>query len=173
MVNRIKLLCENRKISIKQLERDLGFGNGTIRRWDENMPSIARIASVADYFDVSISWLMGESGTSDLLLLTALDNGLLTDGQLHQIANMGDDSKYRREAERETGITIDSPITDKGKELEGRDPKAMDNKKSPTPEGAELDPVTRELFEIVNGSNEDELNALLEMARLIKKRRDL
>lgn len=45
--------------------------------------------------------------------------------------------------------------------------------KSPTPEGAELDPVTRELFEIVNGSNEDELKALLEMARLIKKRRDL
>lgn len=48
-----------------------------------------------------------------------------------------------------------------------------EKEKSPTPEGAELDPVTRELFEIVNGSDEDELKALLEMARLIKKRRDL
>ena len=48
-----------------------------------------------------------------------------------------------------------------------------EKEKNPTPEGAELDPVTRELFEIVNGSNEDELKALLEMARLIKKRRDL
>ena len=44
--------------------------------------------------------------------------------------------------------------------------------KSPAPEGAELNPVTRELFEIVNTSDEDELKALLEMARLIKKRRD-
>ena len=37
---------------------------------------------------------------------------------------------------------------------------------------SELDPVTRELFDIVNSSDEDELKALLEMARLIKKRRD-
>ena len=37
---------------------------------------------------------------------------------------------------------------------------------------SELDPVTKELFDIVNSSDEDELKALLEMARLIKKRRD-
>lgn len=36
---------------------------------------------------------------------------------------------------------------------------------------SELDPVTQELFEIVNNSDEDELKALLEMARLIRKRR--
>ena len=44
--------------------------------------------------------------------------------------------------------------------------------KSPAPESAELDPVTRELFDIVNTSDEDELKTLLEMARLIKKRRN-
>ena len=37
---------------------------------------------------------------------------------------------------------------------------------------SELDPVTKEIFDIVNSSDEDELKALLEMARLIKKRRD-
>lgn len=47
-----------------------------------------------------------------------------------------------------------------------------ENKKSPAPDGAELDPVTRELFEIVNTSDEDEIKALLEMAKLIKKRRN-
>lgn len=47
-----------------------------------------------------------------------------------------------------------------------------DQKEKPTTEvGSELDPVTQELFEIVNSSDEDELKALLEMARLIKKRR--
>lgn len=47
-----------------------------------------------------------------------------------------------------------------------------ENKKSPAPEGTELDPVTQELYDIVNTSDKDELNALLEMARLIKKRRN-
>ena len=47
-----------------------------------------------------------------------------------------------------------------------------DNKKSPAPESAELDPVTQELYDIVNTSDMDELKALLEMARLIKKRRN-
>lgn len=46
------------------------------------------------------------------------------------------------------------------------------NKKSPAPEGAELDPVTKELYDIVNTSDADELKALLEMARLLKKRRN-
>ena len=48
----------------------------------------------------------------------------------------------------------------------------LDNEKSPTPDGVELDPVTQELFDIVNSSDEDELKTLLEMARLIKKRRN-
>jgi transcriptional regulator with XRE-family HTH domain len=47
-----------------------------------------------------------------------------------------------------------------------------EQKEKPTLQAeSELDPVTQELFEIVNNSDEDELKALLEMARLIKKRR--
>lgn len=48
----------------------------------------------------------------------------------------------------------------------------LEQKETPTLQAeSELDPVTQELFEIVNNSDEDELKALLEMARLIKKRR--
>lgn len=47
-----------------------------------------------------------------------------------------------------------------------------EEKEKPTLQAeSELDPVTQELFEIVNNSDEDELKALLEMARLIRKRR--
>lgn len=47
-----------------------------------------------------------------------------------------------------------------------------ENKKSPAPDSAELDPVTKELYDIVNTSDADELKTLLEMARLLKKRRN-
>ena len=60
MVERIKNLCSNNKTSIKSLERELGFGNGTIRRWNENTPSIERIVAVANYFNVPVAYLTGD-----------------------------------------------------------------------------------------------------------------
>lgn len=46
-----------------------------------------------------------------------------------------------------------------------------DIKEKPVPSGDELDEETRELRDIWNTSDPDERQALLEMARLIKKRR--
>ena len=60
MVERIKKLCSDNKTSIKALEKDLGFGNGTIRRWNVNAPSFDRIALVANRFNVPISFITGD-----------------------------------------------------------------------------------------------------------------
>lgn len=59
MVEQIKRLCSEHKTSIKALEKELGFGNGTIRRWDKNTPSIERIKLVASRFNVPISYILG------------------------------------------------------------------------------------------------------------------
>ena len=59
MVEQIKKLCNDSKTSIKALEKELGFGNGTIRRWDDNTPSIDRISAVANYFNVPVAYLLG------------------------------------------------------------------------------------------------------------------
>ena len=55
---RVKELCKNKGITIARLERELNFGNGTIRNWDRNSPSIDKIQKVADYFKVSTDFLL-------------------------------------------------------------------------------------------------------------------
>ena len=63
MVSQIRELCEKNNTSIKALEKTLGLGNGTIRRWDKQSPSIDKVILVAEYFGVSVSFLM--SGKPD------------------------------------------------------------------------------------------------------------
>lgn len=60
MLNNIKRLCAKNNISIQKLEKALGFGNGTIARWDENRPSIDRAVLVADYFGCTVDELLKE-----------------------------------------------------------------------------------------------------------------
>jgi len=54
IVENIKEICAHHQITIPKLEKELGFGNGTIYNWAKSSPSIDKIQKVADYFDVSI-----------------------------------------------------------------------------------------------------------------------
>ena len=67
MVEQIKKLCKSRSTSIKALERNLGFGNGTIRRWDVHTPGHDKLVKVADYFNVSIECLLDEKEKSPVV----------------------------------------------------------------------------------------------------------
>ncbi len=66
MVSNIKSLCGKNGVTIAELERTVGLGNGTIARWDENAPSVARVKLVADYFKVSIDELLKEDAACTL-----------------------------------------------------------------------------------------------------------
>lgn len=57
---RIRALCFNNGINIPKLESALGFGNSTISKWDVVSPTLAKLQKVADYFGVSVSYLIGE-----------------------------------------------------------------------------------------------------------------
>lgn len=57
---RIRALCFDNGINIPKLESALGFGNSTISKWDVVSPSLSKLQKVADYFDVSVSYLIGE-----------------------------------------------------------------------------------------------------------------
>lgn len=61
MVSLIKSLCASKKTSIKALERELGLGNGTIRRWDDSSPSYDKLQKVANYFGIKVADLTGEN----------------------------------------------------------------------------------------------------------------
>jgi transcriptional regulator with XRE-family HTH domain len=57
MLETIKQLCKERDIGFATLERELGFGAGSVRRWGVSPPSIDRVAKVAEYFGVTLDFL--------------------------------------------------------------------------------------------------------------------
>ena len=58
LLDRIKELCDARGETLASLERRMDFGNGTIRRWGDTTPSGDKLAKVADYFHVSVDYLL-------------------------------------------------------------------------------------------------------------------
>lgn len=84
LYEKIKLLAEGQKISIRRLEENLGYGNGTIRRWEKQTPGIDKIQSVADYFNVSVDYLLGREEAitqKETELRKALENVRSFDGE--------------------------------------------------------------------------------------------
>ena len=66
MYEQILILCGKAGISIARLERDAGFGNGTIRRWKTANASVENVKRVAEYFGVSVdSLLTQQNATTD------------------------------------------------------------------------------------------------------------
>lgn len=59
--DRIKALCDERGVSIYKVEKTLGFGNGSIKKWQTMRPYAERLAKVADYFGVTTGYLLGDT----------------------------------------------------------------------------------------------------------------
>ena len=57
VVDRIRLLCDERGIAISRLEKDLGFSNGYIRSLRRGIMPIERMEKVADYFGTTVDAL--------------------------------------------------------------------------------------------------------------------
>ena len=58
-VNIIKELANRKNMSFAELERETGLSNGTIARWGKASPNSKGLEAVADYFNVSIDYLLG------------------------------------------------------------------------------------------------------------------
>jgi len=65
LVLRIRNLCKEHGISMRRLERDNEFGNGLVSKWSHSSPSVAYLQKVAQYFGVSINYLLGEKEVED------------------------------------------------------------------------------------------------------------
>lgn len=57
----IVVLCKGKGISISKLEKEIGLGNGTVGRWEKSSPSVENVKKVADYFEVSVDYLISQS----------------------------------------------------------------------------------------------------------------
>lgn len=71
---RIEELRKSTGISQGKLEKELGFSNGSISKWKNSTPKSDRLQKLADYFGVSVEYLMtGKENESSDPGLTARD----------------------------------------------------------------------------------------------------
>lgn len=61
MLEKIQGLCKIHKITLTQLERELGFGRGALYKWTKSFPTADNLQKVADFFKVSTDYLLGIS----------------------------------------------------------------------------------------------------------------
>ena len=60
--SKIKLLIEDYpNLSISKLEKELGFGSGTIRKWQNQTPAFDKVEKVAAYLSVPITYFSNDS----------------------------------------------------------------------------------------------------------------
>lgn len=60
-VDRIRVLANAQGLSLPALEVKLNLGNGTISRWSKSSPNTDKLTRVADFFHVSLDYLLGRS----------------------------------------------------------------------------------------------------------------
>ena len=58
MRERVQELCKKNSISVSELEKTLGFGNGYISKLGQSTPNTSKIKLIADYFNVSIDYII-------------------------------------------------------------------------------------------------------------------
>lgn len=64
LVDRIRVLANERGMSLPDLEIAIGLGNGTISRWKNSSPNTDKLTKVADYLEVSVDFLLGRELTT-------------------------------------------------------------------------------------------------------------
>lgn len=77
LINNVHNLCLGKNMFISNLEKELGFSNGSVYRWDVTEPAITKVMKVAQYFGVSVDSLLKENGVDQNKLLNTLTTELL------------------------------------------------------------------------------------------------
>lgn len=79
-VEKIKILCKQRKIPVSKLESDLGFANGYIGQLKKGDLPFNKAFQVAKYFEIPLSELLEDSET--ILKLSAIANEMIAEQEL-------------------------------------------------------------------------------------------
>lgn len=102
IVEKIKYLCKEKKITVAELERNTGISNGQIRKWDKSTPGIDKVKLVADYFDVSVDYLLGRTDDKEIQTIAAHHDGEdWTEEELEEIERFKEFIKLKRKQKGE------------------------------------------------------------------------
>ena len=107
---RIKSLCKSRKISINDLENALGYSKNTLYRLKTQTPGADKLEAIADYFNVSIDYLLGRTDIKELPVDNTVhtiaahhDGDEWTEEELEEIEEFKRFVAMRRKARQEKG----------------------------------------------------------------------
>jgi len=76
LFDRIKELCKKRGITLQDLAEKTDMSINSLYKWRTSTPSVDKLKKVADYFDVSIDYLMGRD-TSEMQKLDPEEDKLV------------------------------------------------------------------------------------------------
>lgn len=62
----VKKLCKEKGISVSELENSIGMGNRSMYNWTKVSPSVDKVEAVADYFGVSVDYILGRTDVPSL-----------------------------------------------------------------------------------------------------------
>ena len=85
LLERIKELCKARGISVSTLEMRLNLPENTIYQWKKRIPKTDRLQLVADFFNTTMDYLLGNTDNKDKLysnddLKDMVDSAMSFDG---------------------------------------------------------------------------------------------
>lgn len=63
--NVIKKLAYSKGISVSFLEKSLRLSNGSVSKWNATVPNAVVLQEVANYFDVTTSFILDEARKED------------------------------------------------------------------------------------------------------------
>lgn len=103
IAERIKILAKEKNISVKKLLDDVGLGVNTMSNMKTSMPKSDNLASIADYLDCSVDYLLGRT---DVPTAEDIDcfNKLNDTGQkmaIEYIRMLSHDEKYSKKTSDE------------------------------------------------------------------------
>lgn len=59
LLEKIRILLGEKGVSLAKFERDCGFSKNSVVKWDKNMPSGDKLLRAAQYFGVTVDYLLG------------------------------------------------------------------------------------------------------------------
>lgn len=71
--DRVKILSDERGISINKLEESLGYSKNTLYRLKTQNPGADKLEEIADYFNVSVDYILGRTDKKRYYDLTDRD----------------------------------------------------------------------------------------------------
>ena len=58
LIDRLEIEAKKKGLTFNRIERELGLGNGTIKRWNDQSPRLDKLTAVARFVGVSLDYLV-------------------------------------------------------------------------------------------------------------------